>query len=119
MVNEINPDNDIEAANIRFIKSYKKNCKFLQNLMPRSHELPQKPTAYGLRHGNENVAEFIPTLAEIINLKIEKAEALAQGEDHYDALIDEYEPNISADEISAMFKNLRPTFGRTSKKSNQ
>ena len=55
------------------------------------------------------MAEFIPTLAEIINLKIEKAEALAQGEDHYNALIDEYEPNISADEISAMFKNLRPT----------
>ena len=60
------------------------------------------------------MAESIPTLAEITNLKIEKAEALAQGEDHYDALIDEYEPNISADEIS-QFSKFTTHFGRTSK----
>ena len=110
-LNEINPGNDIEAANIRLIKkSYKKNCKVPSELNASIARVTSK--AHGIwasARANENVAEFIPTLAEIINLKIEKAEALAQGKDRYDALIDEYEPNISADEISAIFKNLRPT----------
>ena len=51
-LNEINPSNDKEAANIRLIKkTTRKIAKFLQNLMPLLHELPQKPTAFGLQHG--------------------------------------------------------------------
>ena len=73
-------------------------------------KLLQKPTVFGLPQGkNENVPEYLPILAEIIKLKIEKASALTEGGEHYDALIDEYESNISTDEISKMFQNLRPT----------
>ena len=110
-LDQIGPDNEAEAANIRLIKrGYERNCKVPGELNASIAEVTSK--AHGIwasARQNENVSEFLPILAEIIELKIEKAVALAQGGEQYDALIDEYEPNISADEISIMFQKLRPT----------
>ena len=110
-IDQISPDNEVETANIRLIKRvYEKNCKVPAELNASIAEVTSK--AHGIwasARQNENVSEFLPILAEIIELKIEKAEALSQGGEHYDALIDEYEPNISSDEISTMFQKLRPT----------
>ena len=51
-LNEINPGNDVEAANIRLIKkATRRIAKFLQNLMPRSHESPQKLMEFGPQQG--------------------------------------------------------------------
>lgn len=56
----------------------------------------------------EDVAGFLPTLAEVINLRRQEAECLAQGGDLYDALLDDYEPEATADSIGAMFGAMRP-----------
>jgi carboxypeptidase Taq len=56
----------------------------------------------------EKVADFLPTLAEVINLRRREAECLAQGGDLYDALLDDYEPGASADSIAAMFGAMLP-----------
>ncbi len=60
----------------------------------------------------ERVADFLPTLAEVISLKREEAAALAQGGDLYDALMDDYEPGATAATIGAMFDRMRPRLVR-------
>ncbi|MCV6824293.1 MULTISPECIES: carboxypeptidase M32 [Halocynthiibacter] len=56
----------------------------------------------------ENFADFAPTLEKVVALRREEADALAQGGDRYDALLQDYEPGTSAAEISTMFDNMRP-----------
>ncbi|WBU62844.1 carboxypeptidase M32 [Paracoccus aerodenitrificans] len=57
---------------------------------------------------NDDVAAFLPTLAEILMLKREEADALADGGDAYDALLDDYEPDATAETISGIFAAMRP-----------
>ena len=56
---------------------------------------------------DEDVAAFLPTLSEIVARKREAAEALAEGGDPYDALVEDYEPGLTGDEIAAMFDRMR------------
>ncbi|WP_415183916.1 carboxypeptidase M32 [Phaeovulum sp.] len=56
----------------------------------------------------DNVAHFLPTLAEVLALKREEAQALADDGDLYDALLDDYEPGASARSMGAMFDRMRP-----------
>lgn len=57
---------------------------------------------------NDDVAAFLPTLADVIRLRREEASCLAEGGDLYDALIDDYEPGASAASLGAMFDRMRP-----------
>ncbi len=56
----------------------------------------------------DKVADFLPTLARVIELRRQEAACLAQGGDLYDALIDDYEPEASAESLGAMFGRMRP-----------
>ena len=56
----------------------------------------------------DDVAAFLPTLSQVIDLKRQEAAALAQGGDLYDALIDDYEPGATAAILGAMFDRMRP-----------
>lgn len=56
----------------------------------------------------DDVAAFLPTLDEVIRLKREEADCIAQGADPYDALIDDYEPGATAADLAAMFAAMRP-----------
>ena len=56
----------------------------------------------------EDVAGFLPTLAQVVALKREEGAALATGGDAYDALVDDYEPGMTGAAISAMFDAMRP-----------
>ncbi|MBK5925804.1 carboxypeptidase M32 [Rhodobaculum claviforme] len=55
-------------------------------------------------------ALFLPSLAEVLDLKREEAAALAQGTDTapYDVLIDDFEPGATAQGIGAIFDRMRP-----------
>jgi carboxypeptidase Taq len=57
---------------------------------------------------DDDFARFAPTLDDILRLVREKADALADGGDAYDALLDDYEPGATGDELSVMFNALRP-----------
>ena len=57
---------------------------------------------------DEDVAGFLPTLAQVIALKREEAACLAGTGDAYDALLDDYEPGETAATVSAMFDAMRP-----------
>lgn len=56
----------------------------------------------------EDVSAFLPVLEEVVALKREEGAALADGGDIYDAMIDDYEPDMPAAELEAMFNALRP-----------
>ncbi|ROU04012.1 carboxypeptidase M32 [Histidinibacterium lentulum] len=51
---------------------------------------------------------FAPTLAEVVSLKREEGAALSNGGDVYDAMLQDYEPGITGNELDALFGRLRP-----------
>ena len=53
-------------------------------------------------------AAFAPVLAEVVRLKREEAAAVAQGGDLYDALLDDFEPGMTAARLDALFAEMRP-----------
>ncbi|MEK9533139.1 MAG: carboxypeptidase M32 [Alphaproteobacteria bacterium] len=110
-IDDIRPQNEIEAANIRLIKkSYQKACKVPADLNGEIARTTSKAhSIWASARKNEDVAEYLPILTEIISLKRQKAEALAETNNHYDALVDEYEPDMSTNDISVIFEALRPT----------
>ena len=55
-----------------------------------------------------NFSAFAPTLAQVIALKREEAEAIAApGQTPYDALLQDFEPGAKAADLTAMFARLR------------
>ncbi len=56
----------------------------------------------------DKVADFLPTLARVIELRRQEAACLAEGGDSYDALIDDYEPGATGDSLAGMFDRMRP-----------
>lgn len=56
----------------------------------------------------DDYARFAPVLAEVLRLKREEAAALARGGDLYDALIDDFEPEMTGARLDAMFAEMRP-----------
>ncbi|MBK0326968.1 carboxypeptidase M32 [Rhodobacteraceae bacterium F11138] len=56
----------------------------------------------------EDVAAFLPVLQEVVVLKREEGAALAAGGDLYDAMLQDYEPGTTAEQIGALFDAMRP-----------
>lgn len=70
--------------------------------MAKSHE------TWANARANEDVAAFLPTLQEVVALRRQEGEALADGGDVYDALVEEYEPHTTANDLAEMFDVMRP-----------
>ena len=101
---------DVGRANLHHIgRSYARSVKVPGDL---AQELARvTSTAQGIwaaARGAEAVADFLPTLARVIDLKRQEAACLASGGDLYDALIDDYEPGATATSLGAMFDRMRP-----------
>jgi len=56
----------------------------------------------------DDFAAFAPVLAEVVRLKREEAAAVAEGGDLYDALIDDFEPGMTAARLETLFAEMRP-----------
>lgn len=99
------------AANIRHIqRDWDKARRLPADLvaaLARQTSLSQQ--AWAQCKTDENVAGFLPFLTDIITLKRQEAAALqTPGQSPYDALIDDYEPMMRADDLAQMFAALRP-----------
>lgn len=51
---------------------------------------------------------FLPSLKKVVALRQEEGQALADGGDPYDALLDNYEPEMTAARLDQMFGEMRP-----------
>ncbi|MES2665149.1 MAG: carboxypeptidase M32 [Pseudomonadota bacterium] len=101
---------DVAAAQLRQIRrSHSRMMKISARLaeeLARVTSMAQGVWAQA--RAGEDVAAFLPTLARVIDLKREEGAALAEGGDPYDALVDDYEPGMTAEAIAAMFGAMRP-----------
>ena len=58
---------------------------------------------------DENVADFLPTLDDILKLRREEAAVLTEdGSELYDALLEDYEPGMKTAPLAALLGKLRP-----------
>ncbi|WP_147124762.1 carboxypeptidase M32 [Shimia ponticola] len=101
---------DVGKANLRHIsRDYARNTKVPAKLAADLARLTS--TAQGIwaeARANEDVAAFLPTLAEVVSLKREEGAAMADGGDVYDAMLQDYEPGATAADLDQMFGALRP-----------
>lgn len=100
----------VGQAQMRHIrKTYARTMKIPAELAARIAKVTSK--AQGLwaqARADEDVAAFLPVLEEVVALKREEGQALANGGNVYDAMIDDYEPGMTAGELAAMFDAMRP-----------
>jgi carboxypeptidase Taq len=104
------PGDDVGRANVRLIKrSFVRNSKIPARL---AEELARVTSAsqgvWAEARATNDVAAFLPSLKQVIDLRREEAACLAQGGDLYDALIADYEPGATAASLGDMFDRMRP-----------
>ncbi|WP_116131699.1 carboxypeptidase M32 [Tropicimonas sp. IMCC34043] len=104
------PSDDVARAQIRLIRrAYDRAMKVpvdLASEIARVTSLSQGIWAEA--RAADDVAAFLPTLAQVVDLARAEAAALADGGDPYDALLDGHEPGMSGAAIAALFDSLRP-----------
>lgn len=101
---------DVARANIRHIsRSYERNSKVPADLAAQIARVTS--VAQGVwaeARENEDFIGFAPTLENVVALRQQEAQALADGGDMYDALLNDYEPGMTGAGLGAMFDALRP-----------
>ena len=97
------------AVNIREIRrAYDKRVKIPKDLV---EELSKTATlaehAWDQARKNSDFSEFAPWLSKMMDLRRREAEAIGYEKEPYDALLDNYEPGETGQNIAEVFKNLR------------
>ncbi len=69
---------------------------------------PLAQTAWEEARAAGDVAAFLPWLSQMVALRREEGEAIADGGDPYDALMADYEPETDAASVAAVFDTMRP-----------
>jgi carboxypeptidase Taq len=88
-------------------RSYQRNIKVPADLAQKLAQVTSVAQGiWAAARAADQVADFLPTLAEVIALR--KEEAACLGGDPYDALLSDYEPDTSAADLAAMFERMRP-----------
>ena len=104
------PSDEVEARQLELVRRrFEKTQKIPANLstaLARTTSLAHRIWAEA--RATNDVAMFMPKLAEVVDLAREKASALATNGALYDALLDDYEPGATEADLEAMFGALRP-----------
>lgn len=103
------PADDVQKAMFREVKrSYDRATKVPGDLAEALARTTSRAQGiWAKARANEDVSAFLPTLAEVVDLRRQEAAALG-GEIAYDALLADYEPGTSSAEIAALFDAMRP-----------
>ncbi|MEM9709438.1 MAG: carboxypeptidase M32 [Pseudomonadota bacterium] len=104
------PQGDAETAQLREIRrAYDRTTKVPAKLAADLARTTSR--AHGIwaeARAADDFAAFAPALKDVLRLRIEEAEAVADGVSPYDAMLDRYEAGASAASLEAMFGALRP-----------
>ncbi len=105
----IKDEDSPEAANIRELRyQYDKQTKLPKELVEeitKTTSLAQQEWATARK--NSDFKHFLPWLEKILKLSRQKADAYGYEGEPYNALLDDYEPGATVDDIVEVFKNLR------------
>ncbi|MGR3713507.1 MAG: carboxypeptidase M32 [Shimia sp.] len=101
---------EVGRAKMRHIrKSFDRTSKVPADLATEIAKVTSRAQGiWAQARADEDVAAFLPTLKEVVALKQQEGQALAAGGDVYDAMIDDYEPEMTAADLGAMFDAMRP-----------
>ncbi len=101
---------EVAAAQLREIRrSYERTVKVPADLAKRLAQVTSEAQGkWAEARAAEDVAAFLPVLAEVVALKREEGQALAAGGDVYDAMVQDYEPGMSGAGIAEIFDAMRP-----------
>ncbi|MFY0624224.1 MAG: carboxypeptidase M32 [Pelagimonas sp.] len=101
---------EAEAAQLRHIRhGYDRSTKVPERLVTEiARTVSRAHLIWAEARADDNFKAFAPALKEIVALRQEEGQALADGGDTYDALLDGYETGAKAADLEAMFGALRP-----------
>ncbi|MGI9370697.1 MAG: carboxypeptidase M32 [Ruegeria sp.] len=102
--------NEIGAAQMREIRrAYERASKVPADLATTlARVTSQAQGKWAQARADEDVTAFLPVLEEVVALKREEGAALAQGGNIYDAMVEDYEPYTTSEQIAAIFDQMRP-----------
>jgi carboxypeptidase Taq len=110
MLEKAEAKTEAEAAQLRLIaRDHKRATKVPADLAAEIARVTSVAQGvWAKARAEDDLAAFLPTLAHVVRLKRIEAEAIAEGRDLYDALIDDFEPEMTASELAALFDRMRP-----------
>lgn len=113
LIHELNASNatldDQQKRNVSLLhKDYKRQAKFDEAFVVRRSKAISKGYHAWLaaRKGND-FSLFQDALSDLIEIKKEQAEILGYAAHPYDALLDEFEPGYTAQQLDILFKDVR------------
>jgi carboxypeptidase Taq len=105
---EENPESEDYFLFRKVKREYEKDTRISPELVARiSRTTALARDKWVVARRESNFSIFAPYLAQIVELMIEKAQALGFDECIYDALVDDFEPGLKTSQIKAMFEELR------------
>ncbi|MEJ6394642.1 carboxypeptidase M32 [Gymnodinialimonas sp. 2305UL16-5] len=106
----VEPADDVQAAQIREIKrGHERAVKVPADLAAELARVTSMAQGiWAEARAKDDVTAFLPTLKQVVDLRRDEAAAIADGDDLYDALLQDYEPGTSGAEIADLFDRMRP-----------
>ncbi|MDD4051386.1 MAG: carboxypeptidase M32 [candidate division Zixibacteria bacterium] len=107
--NLVKDPDSIEAANIRELRdTYDKETKLPKDLVEEFNKtVSLAHHEWAAARRASDFKKFLPWLDKIVGLCRRKAEAYGYKGEPYNALLDNYEPGATVDEVAAVFAGLR------------
>ncbi|WP_171180029.1 MULTISPECIES: carboxypeptidase M32 [unclassified Ruegeria] len=104
------PQDEVGKAQLREIRrAYERAVKVPADLATAIARVTSAAQgSWAQARADEDVSAFLPVLEEVVSLKRQEGEALAQGGDVYDAMVEDYEPYTTGTQIAAIFDEMRP-----------
>ncbi len=101
---------EVDAAQLRHIRrSFERASRVPADLASELARVTSVAQGHWAEaRGNDDFASFAPVLARVVALRQQEGQALANGGDTYDALLEDYEPGATAVQLEAMFAEMRP-----------
>ncbi|WP_171234361.1 carboxypeptidase M32 [Ruegeria sp. HKCCA6837] len=104
------PQDEVGKAQLREIRrAYERAVKVPADLATAIARVTSAAQgSWAQARADEVVGAFLPVLEEVVSLKRQEGEALAQGGDVYDAMVEDYEPYTTGAQIAAIFDEMHP-----------
>jgi len=100
---------DPDAALVRVARrDYERAVRVPSSLVAElSKAKSEAQQAWTQARQNDDFSRFAPHLERLVDLSVEKAEAIGYEDEPYDALLTEYEPGRTTAEVASLFDTLR------------